>query len=92
MKGIRRSARVFADLLAEYLKGLRVKVNLIPYNPQRRDRFAPPEEQQREAFLQRMRAHGYQTLLRGTKGRGMHGGVRTARERRGERRALIKSL
>jgi 23S rRNA (adenine2503-C2)-methyltransferase len=57
-----------ADLLAEYLRGLRVKVNLIPYNPQRRDRFAPPGEEVREAFLQRMRAAGYQTLLRGTKG------------------------
>jgi 23S rRNA (adenine2503-C2)-methyltransferase len=57
-----------ADELAEYLRDLKVKVNLIPYNPQSRDRFAPPEEEQREAFLKRMRSHGYQTLLRGTKG------------------------
>ncbi|MFI5342899.1 MAG: 23S rRNA (adenine(2503)-C(2))-methyltransferase RlmN [Chlamydiales bacterium] len=57
-----------ADQLADYLEGLRVKINLIPYNPQRRDRFAPPEEAQKEAFLQRLRARGYQTLLRGTKG------------------------
>jgi len=57
-----------ADQLAEYLQGIRVKVNLIPYNPQTRDRFAPPEVGQREAFLKRMRDHGYQTLLRGTKG------------------------
>ncbi len=57
-----------ADLLADYLSGLRVKVNLIPYNPQTRDRFAPPEEEQRELFLARMRSRGYQTLLRGTKG------------------------
>jgi 23S rRNA (adenine2503-C2)-methyltransferase len=57
-----------ADQLAAYLQGLRVKVNLIPYNPQRRDRFQPPEEAAKEAFLRRMREKGYQTLLRGTKG------------------------
>lgn len=57
-----------ADQLVEYLEGLRVKVNLIPYNPQRRDRFAPPQEAQKEAFLSRMREHGVCTLLRGTKG------------------------
>ncbi len=57
-----------ADMLAEYLRGIRVKVNLIPYNPQRRDRFAPPAMEQRVLFLQRMRAAGYNTLLRGTKG------------------------
>ena len=57
-----------ADELAEYLRGIRVKVNLIPYNPQRRDRFAPPVMEQRVLFLQRMRAAGYHTLLRGTKG------------------------
>ncbi len=57
-----------ADQLADYLEGLRVKVNLIPYNPQRRDRFAPPEDAQKEAFLQRLRERGYHTLLRGAKG------------------------
>ena len=67
LKGVNDSLEC-ADQLAEYLKGIRVKVNLIPYNPQTRDRFAPPEEEQREQFLRRMRGHGYQTLLRGTKG------------------------
>ena len=67
LQGINDSLEA-ADALADYLQGLRVKVNLIPYNPQRRDRFAPPEEVDREAFLKRMREHGYQTLLRGTKG------------------------
>jgi 23S rRNA (adenine2503-C2)-methyltransferase len=57
-----------ADQLAEYLDGLRVKVNLIPYNPQRKDRFAAPEPSVREAFLCRMRDSGYYTLLRGAKG------------------------
>lgn len=67
LQGINDSLEA-ADQLAEYLRGIRVKVNLIPYNPQTRDRFAPPAIAQREAFLKRMRDHGYQTLLRGTKG------------------------
>jgi len=67
IKGITDSLEA-ADQLADYLDGLRVKVNLIPYNPQRKDRFAPPDELQKEAFLCRMREKGYYTLLRGTKG------------------------
>jgi 23S rRNA (adenine2503-C2)-methyltransferase len=58
-----------ADRLAEYLKGLNVKVNLIPYNPQTRDRFAPPEALTIDAFAARLREKGYRTLLRATKGR-----------------------
>lgn len=58
-----------ADELAQYLRGLRVKVNLIPYNPQSNDRYAPPAEEVLEKFLQRMRQSGYLTLLRKTKGR-----------------------
>ncbi len=86
LKGINDSLEA-ADLLAEYLRGLKVKVNLIPYNPQTRDRFAPPDEGCREAFLKRMREHGYQTLLRGTKGQqimaacGQLGNVDVRRER-----------
>ena len=58
-----------ADELAEYLQGLKVKVNLIPYNPQSRDRFAPPEQEAMEAFSKRMQTHGFLTFLRQTKGR-----------------------
>jgi 23S rRNA (adenine2503-C2)-methyltransferase len=68
LKGINDSLEA-ADQLAEYLREIRVKVNLIPYNPQTRDCFASPEIEQRRAFLKRMRDHGYQTSLRGTKGR-----------------------
>ena len=57
-----------ADELAEYLKGLKVKVNLIPYNPQSCDRYAPPSQEARERFHARMKEHGYLTLLRKTKG------------------------
>ncbi len=57
-----------ADMLADYLTGLKVKVNLIPYNSQSKDRFAPPSSAVREQFLKRMRDRGYHTLLRGAKG------------------------
>ena len=57
-----------AEALADYLEGLSVKVNLIPYNPQQRDRFAPPEPEAKEAFLAHLRLRGLRTLLRGTKG------------------------
>lgn len=57
-----------ADRLAEYLQGLNVKVNLIPYNTQTKDRFARSEEEVIQAFGQRLRIHGYQTLLRLTRG------------------------
>lgn len=59
----------YADELAAYLRGLDVKINLIPYNPQSHDRYQPPEEEQLNAFTQRLRDHGYYTLLRQTKGR-----------------------
>jgi len=67
MEGVNDSLEC-ADQLAEYLRGLKVKVNLIPYNPQTRDRFAPPKQEVIEAFLERMQEHGYLTFLRQTKG------------------------
>lgn len=57
-----------ADALAAYLKGLSVKINLIPYNPQSRDRYRPSDPPEKEAFIKRLREHGYFTLLRQTKG------------------------
>jgi 23S rRNA (adenine2503-C2)-methyltransferase len=60
-----------ADMLAEYLTGLPVKVNLIPYNSQRRSRYSPPEIEQQEAFFNRLREKKYQVLLRRHKGRGI---------------------
>lgn len=70
LKGVNDSLTC-ADELADYLRGLKVKVNLIPYNAQSRDRYDPPEEEVKEAFLARMREKGYQTLLRHNKGRGI---------------------
>jgi 23S rRNA (adenine2503-C2)-methyltransferase len=58
-----------ADQLADYLSGLPVKVNLIPYNPQSRDLFDRPEPLTLSLFKQRLAGHGYQTLMRQTHGR-----------------------
>jgi 23S rRNA (adenine2503-C2)-methyltransferase len=57
-----------ADQVADYLKGLKVKVNLIPYNPQRRGPFAPPSKEVIASFKERLRQKGYQVLVRQTKG------------------------
>lgn len=57
-----------ADNLAHYLKGLDVKINLIPYNSQSRERYSPPAPSVIDAFAYRLRQHGYYTLLRQTKG------------------------
>lgn len=58
-----------AEQLADLLQGLKVKVNLIPYNAQKKSRFQPPEESVQEAFTQRLIERGYQVLLRRHKGR-----------------------
>lgn len=57
-----------AEQLAAYLRGLNVKINLIPYNPQSRDRYKPSKAPVLEAFAARLRVLGYYTLLRLTKG------------------------
>lgn len=54
--------------LADYLKGLNVKINLIPFNPQSRDRFQASPPERMEAFTDYLRDRGYYTLLRVTKG------------------------
>lgn len=58
-----------AEQLAKYLEGLRVKVNLIPYNAQSRDRFAPSDDATIDAFAQCLQSKGYYTLRRLTKGK-----------------------
>lgn len=63
-----------AELLSQYLEGLKVRVNLIPYNPQCRDVFSPPSKEVQEAFFSFMEQKGYRTLLRGTKGRNIMAG------------------
>lgn len=57
-----------ARLLADFLSGLDVKINLIPYNPQSRDRYKAPEKTTLETFKHYLRERGYHTFLRETKG------------------------
>lgn len=57
-----------AEQLAKYLTGLSVKINVIPYNQQTHDRFTAPDCAVIDAFVERLRALGYYTLRRGTKG------------------------
>ena len=54
--------------LAAYLEGLDVKVNLIPYNAQSHDRFQSPENGQVDQFKKLLMAHGYQVLVRKSRG------------------------
>ncbi len=58
-----------AENLATYLEGLKVKVNVIPYNSQSPEKYAPPEKQDQELFIQTLRQKGLQALLRNHKGR-----------------------
>lgn len=67
MKGINDSLE-HAQSLVEFLQGLRIKVNLIPYNPQRNDRFKRPEEIAIERFSNHLQAAGLKVLYRKTKG------------------------
>lgn len=68
LKGINDSID-HADKLADYLIGLDVKVNLIPYNPQSRDRYQPSDSETLQLFTSRLREKGVYTLLRVNKGR-----------------------
>ena len=58
-----------AEEVAEYLKGLPVKINLIPYNAQSKGRFAPPSEETLKAFQMHLKEKGYNAMLRVTRGR-----------------------
>lgn len=58
-----------AEEVATYLKGLRVTINLIPYNAQRKGPFAAPDEEKINQFRKCLQERGYHTHLRITKGR-----------------------
>ncbi len=57
-----------ADALTAYLKGLRVTVNLIPYNPQTRSCFEAPDRESVDRFWNRLKEHGLLAFVRTTKG------------------------
>lgn len=54
--------------LADYLEGLDVKVNLIPYNPQKNDRYQTTFPVQVTAFKECLVEKGLRVLVRTTKG------------------------
>lgn len=68
LKGVNDSLE-HAEQLGSYLRGLRVKVNLIPYNAQSRSRYEPPTEEEVIAFAMHLKGMGYRTLWRQAKGR-----------------------
>jgi 23S rRNA (adenine2503-C2)-methyltransferase len=57
-----------AHLLCDYLEGLRVKINVIPYNPGVKARFTTPSQEKIDTFMSVLRNRGFCTLLRQTKG------------------------
>lgn len=59
---------IHAEALAEYLTGLNVKINLIPYNSQSMDAFEPSEDVDIQSFRNYLNEKGYRVLLRLTKG------------------------
>ncbi len=54
--------------LADYLSGLRVKINVIPYNAGVSTRFTTPSREAIDFFMNVLRDKGFTTLLRQTKG------------------------
>lgn len=58
-----------AEQVAEYLQGLRVRINLIPYNAQTKGPFSPPSQEKLEAFQRYLKGKGYCALVRITRGR-----------------------
>lgn len=57
-----------ARLVAEYLRGLKACVNLIPYNPRLDSPYVRPEPGRVRAFFEALHAHGQYCRIRGTKG------------------------
>ena len=57
-----------ADDLANYLKGLDVRVNIIPYNPFPESRFSRPSLSVIDAFVSRLRSHQLPVFLRQERG------------------------
>lgn len=67
IKGV-NDAEDQAKELALYLKGLDVKINLIPYNPQTHDRFQAPDSALVERFKLVLVNEGYAVLVRKSRG------------------------
>jgi 23S rRNA (adenine2503-C2)-methyltransferase len=57
-----------ARQLARLLQGLRVKINLIPFNPHARLPFAPPSTKQTLEFQEILREQNYTVFIRESRG------------------------
>ena len=57
-----------AQRLADFLRGTRTCVNLIPYNPRRESPYARPDAERQRAFFHRLLELGQYCRVRGTKG------------------------
>lgn len=67
LRGINDSA-ANARKLAELLRGIRCKVNLIPFNPHPGSEFARPESRDVDAFQEILHSHGVQVNVRRPRG------------------------
>lgn len=67
LKGINDSPQ-HAEELSQFLKGLSVRINLIPYSAQRNAHFASSDSQTLHTFATILRNEGYNTLIRHSKG------------------------
>jgi 23S rRNA (adenine2503-C2)-methyltransferase len=62
-----------ADMLVEYVRGLRARVNVIPCNPGPDPGLRPPSDEAVTAFLHRLMSQGVTTLVRRPRGRDVGG-------------------
>ncbi|MBK9258948.1 MAG: 23S rRNA (adenine(2503)-C(2))-methyltransferase RlmN [Polyangiaceae bacterium] len=62
-----------ADLVAEWTKGIRCRVNVIPCNPGPDPALRPPSPERLDAFVARLSAHRVTTLVRRPRGRDVGG-------------------
>lgn len=62
-----------ADLVAEWTKGIRCRVNVIPCNPGPDPTLRPPSPERLDAFVARLSEHRVTTLVRRPRGRDVGG-------------------
>lgn len=73
-----------AERLGKLLRGLKVKVNLIPYNENEFFPWKRPEDRQVEKFANRLRAMGYSVFVRFSKGNEIKAACGQLRAQRGQ--------
>jgi len=62
-----------ADLVADYVQGIRCRVNVIPCNPGPDPTLRPPSPERLDAFVARLSSRGVTTLVRRPRGRDVGG-------------------